>query len=81
MATLKDIRLAGTRTERVCAGMYKVSTPADPALTVTLERRDDLGGWMAMAAWDRYLYTDVLASKAAAKFNAIRMIEDAANHL
>jgi hypothetical protein len=51
MATLNQIRLAGTRTRRLCAGRYKVATPAGPSLTVTLDRRDDLGGWMAIANW------------------------------
>jgi hypothetical protein len=79
MPTIRDIRLAGTRTRRVCSGRYEVSTPADPALTVTLDRRDDLGGWMAISGWDRHLYTDVVPTKAAAKFNAISMIEAAAH--
>ncbi len=80
MASLQEIRIAGTRTRRVCAGYYTVSTPADPTLIVTLERREDLGGWMAVSHWDRNLYTDVLASKALAKLNAIQMIEEAATN-
>lgn len=80
MASLREIRIAGTITKRVCAGYYTVSTPADPTLIVTLERREDLGGWMAISYWDRHLYTDVLASKALAKLNAIQMIEEAATN-
>lgn len=79
MTTLSQIRLAGTRTRRVSSGYYEVSTPADPSLKVTIDRRDDLGGWMAIASWDRNLYTDVVPTKAAAKFNAINMIESAAS--
>jgi len=79
MATLNQIRLAGTRTRRLCSGRYEVATPADPSLTVTLDRRDDLGGWMAIANWDRHLYTDAVPTKAAAKFNAVQMIEAAAS--
>lgn len=78
MATLAQIRIAGTRTRRVCSGRYVVSTPADAALSVIIDRRDDLGGWMAIAEWDRHLYTDAVATKAVAKFNAILMIEGAA---
>jgi hypothetical protein len=46
---------------------------------VTIERRDDLGGWMAIAQWDRHLYTDAVPTKARAKLCAIEMIEDAAD--
>jgi hypothetical protein len=33
---------------------------------------------MAIANWDRHLYTDAVPTKAAAKFNAIQMIEGSA---
>ncbi len=61
------------KTKRVCAGRYEVT---DGENTVTLDRRDDLNGWIASANWDRYRYTDPLPTKAAAKFNALHMLRE-----
>ena len=63
--------------QRECAGFYRLVAEFEgDQLEAIVERRDDLGGWMASASWDNSLYTDVLPTYRSAKFNAASMIGD-----
>jgi len=59
------------KTTREFAGMYNVT---DGENFVQVEYMDHLGGWMAVAQWDRYLYTDILATKRDAVIEAKEML-------
>lgn len=61
------------KVRRVCPGFYTV-TKDDRQVVITA--RKDLKGWMAIAQWDRYLYTDIVPTYREAKVNAIHMLED-----
>lgn len=59
------------QTKRHCSGSYEVWSGD---LAVTIQRRDDLDGWIAAAQWDRHLYTDPVPTKAAAVREAAAML-------
>jgi len=59
---------------REFAGLYNVT---DGKKTVEVEYMDHLKGWMAISQWDRYLYTDVIATKREAVLHAKDMLAEA----
>ncbi|MEE9159981.1 MAG: hypothetical protein V3U60_16550 [Gammaproteobacteria bacterium] len=63
------------KTSRCFSGLYEVT---NGVRIVTVERRDDLRGWIAAAGWDGHLYTDAVPTKRLAVFNAHRMLHAAA---
>lgn len=63
--------------KRYSAGSYELGAGGfDPSLhyIVTIQRRDDLNGWIAAARWDRFLYSDPLPTFREAKKCAADMI-------
>lgn len=64
---------SGTRTRRICAGLYTVTCGVR---AVTIEYRADLKGWVAAANWDQWLYTDPVPTKNAAVYNAQIMLKE-----
>jgi len=63
--------MTNVKTTREFAGMYNVT---DGENAVQVEYMDHLDGWMAIAKWDRYLYTDVMATKRDAVLEAKDML-------
>lgn len=64
------------KTKRICAGYYEMTGSfKGRERIVTISYHEHLKGWIAAAQWDRCLYTDVLATKAQAVFNAELMIK------
>ena len=61
------------RIKRHFAGYYTV-TNQKTGRSVTVERRDDLDGWLASADWTFNYYTDPVATYRDAKAAAVEML-------
>lgn len=62
------------KTKRISAGDY---TRSEGKNSVRISYEDCWGGWVAVAKWDRLLYTDPLPTKRDAIRNADRMLFNA----
>jgi len=59
------------KTTKICAGFYERT---DGARVVEVRYFEHLRGWIAAAAWDRFLLTDPVPTKRAAISHADRMM-------
>jgi len=58
---------------RYCAGYYRAH---DGDLELTIERRDDLDGWLVSALWDAHMYSDPIPTYKMAKIVAQDIINN-----
>lgn len=63
-----------TTTKKICAGYYCVT---NGTRTVNVQYMDHLASWMAIAEWDKYTYSDPVATKREAVAIANEIIQAA----
>lgn len=73
-----DMEARHTRTTRTTAGWYVVHAliSGHGSHRIDVRYYPHLRGWIAAAQWDRYTYTDQVATKRRAVAEAVAMLDD-----
>lgn len=67
--------MTGRHTTRICAGEYE-RTDGENTVTISRIEYHDGPGWIAAARWDRFRYTDPIATKREAVAAADYMLDE-----